>query len=291
MVSYAELESEPWWGREVTPAPLDWLGDRLCAFYRQPRSASGVKGDNDHLKGAHRSQEWILNSEHCTNTGYTVQSGLTSWQTRLLAGHDFVPAGWGTTANRQLMIAHTHRLIDAAKRGMLRGVIEIGGTLDGKKPYGWHVVRGVPLSFDSSHVDHSHLTFDRTAVESSQVAANVFRVMIGAVKVYTLVKEIGEETGQVWLGDGMKRRKVKDQQELADIIYLAQTGQIAPIFGNGAVQVVANIDAYGKPLETAQVDVAALVAELKAALPSLVQIGRKVDEQLDQAFAGGADND
>jgi len=179
MPSYAELAQEPWWSREVVTAQLDWLGDRLCEHYRRPRSAAGVKGNDVHLKGAHRSQEWILNSRYCTSRTYTVQSGLTAWQLRLLAGLDFVPGDWGTAANRKLVADQTRRLVDAARAGKLSGVIEIGGTLDGRTPFGWHVVRGVQLSFDSSHLDHVHFTFDRRAVESRQVVENVFNTMIG----------------------------------------------------------------------------------------------------------------
>jgi hypothetical protein len=179
MVSYAQLEDETWWDREIVTAELDWLGDALCAHYGRPRSAAGAKGDNGHLRGAHRSQEWILSSAFCTSRTATVQSGLTSDQLRHVAGHDFTPGVWGTDANRQLMVVHTRRLLYAAKAGRLKGVREFAGTLDARNPFGWNVARGAEVSFDASHVEHSHLTLDRRMLRDRSVVENIFKIMIG----------------------------------------------------------------------------------------------------------------
>ena len=116
MPTYAQLESERWWGREIVTAELDWLGDVLCSRLRRPRAAAGSKGDNEHLNGAHRSQEWILNSRWATSRTYTVQSGLNATQLRHISGFDMVPGEWGSAQNRRLMIEQTGRLL-AAMRG------------------------------------------------------------------------------------------------------------------------------------------------------------------------------
>lgn len=179
MPSLAQLQAEPWWGREVVSGELDRLGDRLCAHFGRPRSAAGAKGDEVHLRGAHRSQEWILNSQWCTSRSYTVQTGLSAWQLRLIGGSDFTPGSWGTLANRQLVAQITKRLIDAAQAGRLPGVVEIGGTLDGRNPTGWHVVQRRVLSFNASHLDHVHLTHDRTRLEDRAVMDNIFAIMTG----------------------------------------------------------------------------------------------------------------
>lgn len=209
MPSLAQLQAEPYWGREVVSVELDRLGDRLCSHFDRPASAWGDKGNEVHLRGAHRSQEWILNSAFCTSRTYTVQSGLSDWQRRLIAGGDFTPAGWGTSANRALMVQITGRLITAAKADRLPGVIEIGGTLDGRNPTGWHVIQRRVLNFDSSHLDHVHLTFDRSAVESRAVMDNVFNIMIGDDMSWSEVLDypgtpqtnpLGYPAGQILIG-------------------------------------------------------------------------------------------
>lgn len=179
MPSYAQLEAEPWWGREIVTVELDWLGDELCARTGRPRSSAGTKGNNLHLNGGHRSQEWILNSDYCTNTSYTVQSGLTSEQLRHIAALDFTPGAWGTSSNRALMAAQTKRLWDAAKRGELTGVRQIQGTLDGVRAAGLNVVSGSTMTPDSSHLDHWHLTFDRKHMRDRALMARIVNIALG----------------------------------------------------------------------------------------------------------------
>lgn len=291
MPSYAELEQEPWWNREVVTGQLDWLGDRLCAHYKRPRTAAGVKGDNDHLRGAHRSQEWILNSFWCTSRTYTVQSGLTSWQLRLLAGFDFTPGDWGSAANRQLVAEHTRRLVTAAKAGQLPGVIEIGGTLDARNPFGWHVVRGVQLSFDSSHVDHLHLTFDRHQLESQAVVENVFRIMIGDDMFEQADRNTA--TADTWRLLTILEGRPAAQYQLA--------GEPAPRSEpNRLKEQLDRTEATLKrledrpPVQSAPVDPATIKAvlldpEVLAAIAAAVR--PVVDSELDEAFTGGADKD
>ncbi|MEO3742485.1 hypothetical protein [Plantactinospora sp. B5E13] len=67
MPTYAQLQAETWWGRELTTPELAWLGAELCRRTGRPRGAFGTKGDNNHLRGAHRSQEWILKSRYATS--------------------------------------------------------------------------------------------------------------------------------------------------------------------------------------------------------------------------------
>ena len=37
MPSYAQLEAEIWWGREIVTAELAWLGSELCRRTGRPR--------------------------------------------------------------------------------------------------------------------------------------------------------------------------------------------------------------------------------------------------------------
>src|ERR1044071_1914133 len=179
MATLAQLEAEPWWGREIVTDQLRSLGVVLCSRTGRPGDAFGSKGNTSHLNGGHRSQEWIKNSDYCTNHNYTVQTGLTADQLRHIAACDFTPGSWGTTANRSLVAAQTRRLWDAAKRGELPGVTQIQGTLDGRNPTGLNVTSGSTTVPDSSHLDHWHLTFDRRRMLDAALMARIADTALG----------------------------------------------------------------------------------------------------------------
>ena len=178
MPTYAQLQAEPWWGREVTTPAMDWLGDELCRRAGRPRTAFGTKGDRHHLRGAHRSQEWLQRSVYCTNRTYTVQAGLTADQLRHVAGADFTPGEWGTAANRALMVEQTRRLVAAMRAGQLPGVREVIGTLDGRTVVGTRP-DGSTFSSDSSHLEHWHLTIDRRRCADRTLMERVLAVALG----------------------------------------------------------------------------------------------------------------
>lgn len=178
MPTLAQLQAEPWWGREIVTPELDWLADELCRRTGRPRVAAGTKGDERHLRGAHRSQEWLLKSRYCTDRRYTVQPGLTEEQARHIGGLDFTPGPWGTTANRALMVAQTGRLVTALRAGKLSGVREVIGTLDGKTVYGI-TASGTRFSADASHLDHWHLTFDRRRLRDRALMQRILETALG----------------------------------------------------------------------------------------------------------------
>ncbi|HEY0697230.1 MAG TPA: hypothetical protein VGD43_05415 [Micromonospora sp.] len=179
MVTYAQLQAEPYWSRETTTAEMDWLGDELCRRTGRPRTAVGIKGDNRHLRGSHRSQEWILNSRYCTDRTYTVQPGLTAVQQRHLAGFDFTPGAWGSPQNRSLMAAQTGRLLAAMKAGRLDEVRELYGTVDGRTVTGWNNVQNRPATADDSHLDHWHLGIDRRHCADRSLMARILAIALG----------------------------------------------------------------------------------------------------------------
>lgn len=179
MPTLAQLQDEPWWDREIVTTELDWFADELCRRTGRPRTAAGTKGNEAHLRGAHRSQEWILRSSYCTSRTYTVQTGLTDVQARHIGGMDFVPGVWGTAANRALVAEQTRRLVDAAKAGRLPGVREIIGTLGGRTVYGYRVATGQTFAADISHLDHWHLTLDRRRLTDRAVMERILAVALG----------------------------------------------------------------------------------------------------------------
>jgi len=179
MPTQRQLEAESYWAREIVTPELDWLGDELCRRTGRPATAFGSKGNAAHLNGGHRSQEWILHSQYCTNRTYTVQPGLTAEQLRHIAAGDWTPGDWGTPANRALMVVQTGRLIAAAKAGRLVGVRQIIGTLDGHTVIGYDVATGQTFASDSSHLDHWHLTFDRRQMRNRALMERIVAIALG----------------------------------------------------------------------------------------------------------------
>ncbi|WP_320069597.1 hypothetical protein [Micromonospora sp. RTGN7] len=174
MPTYAQLQAEPYWNREIVTPEVDWLGDELCRRTNRPRAAFGAKGDSHHLRGAHRSQEWIRRSRHCTNRTYTVQSGLTVEQERHIAGVDFTPASAAD------MIAQSKRLLAAMQAGQIDEVREFYGNVDGNKIVdGWDNVRDRAASSDSSHLWHWHLTLDRRHCRNTKLMERILAIALG----------------------------------------------------------------------------------------------------------------
>lgn len=173
MPTYAQLQAESWWGREIVTPELDWLGDELCRRTRRPRAAAGTKGDSRHLRGSHRSQEWIEKSRYCTDRHYTVQSGLTDTQRRHVAGFDFNP---GSDA---AMKALSRRIIAAMKAGRLDEVVEFFGTTDGRTVDGWDNRRNRKATSDSSHLWHWHLSIDRRHCADRRLMERIVAIALG----------------------------------------------------------------------------------------------------------------
>jgi hypothetical protein len=186
--TYAELQAESWWGREIVPDPLRGLGERLCRAYGRPLNAAGTKGDNVHLSGAHRSQEWILNSRLCSRRTYTVQSGLTAAELRYIAGLDFNP---GSTAR---MIEICSRLDRPVRAGTLEVVREWYGNIDGdQRVDGYNNILNRIATSDASHLWHLHLTLDRRQVASTGAMRLVGDVLLGQTTGGDMLPELGDQ--------------------------------------------------------------------------------------------------
>ncbi|MEV0214305.1 hypothetical protein [Micromonospora sp. NPDC050695] len=168
------MQAESYWAREIVTPEIDWLGDELCRRTNRPRAAFGSKGDTAHLRGAHRSQEWLLKSRFSTSRTYTVQSGLTAEQARHVAGVDFTPG------SDTQMIAQCKRLLAAMKAGLLDEVVEFFGNVDGDQVVdGWDNVRDRAASSDSSHLWHWHLTIDRRHCRNRKLMERILAIVLG----------------------------------------------------------------------------------------------------------------
>lgn len=174
MPTLLQLQAEPVWNAERVTEAVDWLGDNLCARTGRPRTAFGAKGDEFHLRGAHRSQRWILTSRYCTNRGYTVQNGLTESQKDEIAGIDFTPG------NGQEMIQQSRRLYEAMRAGLLDEVFEFYGNIDGNQIVdGWDNIDDENITSDTSHLWHWHLTLDRRQLNNMNLMRRILATALG----------------------------------------------------------------------------------------------------------------
>jgi len=227
MPSYGQLEQEPWWGREIVTPETKAFGVELCRATGRPANAFGTKGDNLHMTGAHRSQEWILNSRFCGDRVYTIQAGLSTEQARHIAGIDFTP---GSDAE---MIAQCQRIYNAMRRGELDEVVEFYGNINGdRRVDGWHNVRDRDISADPSHLWHWHLTINRLRMRDTGFFARLLRIVLGAkhieeaIALGQIMLAYDAATKQHWLCDGMRRRPVSND-EVNHLRYLRSKGAVS----------------------------------------------------------------
>lgn len=177
MVTYVELAQEPWWGQETVSAAMDRTGDRWRSHWQVGLSVIGCKGDNNHLRGRHRSRDWTRNSIHCTSRSYgdtdqRDRAAPTDPFGRYLRAYDLdgMPAEERYAFNR--------RLDQAVRDGLLPCVAEWWGTFDGQTVVGWY--QGHPdASADDSHLEHTHIGIWLTFCEDDAQLALLGDIILG----------------------------------------------------------------------------------------------------------------
>lgn len=159
-VDYALLRAEPWWGREFAPPNLEALYVGVRLFLGRGPEAVGGKGDNQHLRGYHRSREWVLNSRYSLygKADYSVQ------HPRDLAGDGrWYCAMDATPFKVETLIGMCQRLDKAVRAGELPQIREWYGNIDGNQIVdGWDAVTAKAATSDSSHLWHLHISFFRS---------------------------------------------------------------------------------------------------------------------------------
>lgn len=179
MPTYADLQREPYWNREIYTDAMRWLCTSLAKHFGTPAANAGCKGDNRHLNGGHRSQEWILNSRFCTNRTYTVEAGLTAEQLRYLSAFDFTPP------SREVMLLICQRLDKAVRAGEIEELVEWFGNLDDEGPVdGYDNIRNRVATSDRSHDWHLHGRLARRSANDMSVARRLFAILTGETDMY-----------------------------------------------------------------------------------------------------------
>lgn len=176
MVTLAQLQAEPAWRAEYVTAPMKAFGARVgarltCAVY--------FKGDEHHLRGRHRSRNWSLTSQHCTNRAYGTSSS------RDKAGPGDAIRAIDVMIEGQVLHAVCRGVDEAVRGGRLPELAEWFGTFDGVTVVGWF--EGHPGSSDSSHLTHMHLGVWTDSVAAVEFYDRLYTAMMTYIDGGTLM--------------------------------------------------------------------------------------------------------
>jgi hypothetical protein len=251
-VSDSDITSEAVWRAEYVPAALKAFGDRVkaklgCVVY--------YKGNTAHLKGRHRSRNWCLTSDYCTNPGY----GTTDARDKRGPG-DALRATDVMIAGRTLQLV-CKGIDEAVRAGRLPELAEWFGTLDGRTVAGWF--QGRAGTSDTSHLTHLHLGVWTEFVELAAFYDRLFDAMMTYIDGDDMTPD--EVTTAVVKGvhsalDQAATRSTPTGRQMGDDIATL----LAPV--RKPVEELA-----ARPqVQPAPVDVAALAAALKPELSALV---------------------
>lgn len=250
MVTYKQLEAESYWGREESTPETKWLVAQLRAYFGVGADALGQKGDNKHLNGGHRSQEWILHSKYCTNHTYTVESGLTAEQARYLSAIDLTPK------NKDTMLLISQRIDRVTRAGHLEEVVEWYGNVNGDaRVDGWDNIRNMLASSDSSHLWHLHIRIGRKFLRSMEVMRRIYAALTGTTAPqeeedmgnYNFARLDIDPTGAVFLTDfGGTSIWVQNEADKRDYETLASEGRLS--MKSTVVRVIGNRRLFGEIL-------------------------------------------
>ena len=302
MVTYLELGSEPVWGQQVTPPNmLGVLVKPLRAFYGLGPALIGAPGDNNHLRGRHRSRDWDLTSAYCTNRSYATTDA------RDKAGHGSWYRAIDVGITGQTLYAASRRMDTLVRSGADGGrVAEWFGTFDGKTVVGWF--EGHAASSDESHLFHLHVGVWTRYADDPALMGLLYQTITGVIpegddmaQVLVRFKDDPAEPNQVWLCDGQLRRRVKPEwlgtgnpldgpignkqsHHATNLGNLGYSGNVLVSFGDK--------DVWGIDIATLQGGGGAAPAgPVDLSEAAKAEVRTIVDEELDEQSRAGADAD
>lgn len=212
MVTYDQLNTEAVYRAEVETEQMKWLVSELCKFFGVPRINGGIRGDNRHLNGGHRSQRWILLSQFCTNRTYSAEANLppTNW-------NDI--AAFDVTLPDKHMLTISRNADRAVRSGQLEELVEWFGNLfndsGSQKVDGYDNIRNRIATSDSSHLWHFHGRINRWLTRSWDAVRKIYAALTGTAAPITEEEDMGRQllvrpsdSQQVWKVDGQFRRRL-----------------------------------------------------------------------------------
>lgn len=152
--------NDPYLREERQPPELIALGARLKSAYGVGAENFGIKGNEFHYDGYHRSRNFNLYSDLGKGGDYSTSGSRNAGGNgNNNSAFDFTPSAWGTSDNRSKMIELTKRIRAAARAydPRLADWYEFAGTEDGHNVVTFYAQGGsAKTPFDSSHLDHIH---------------------------------------------------------------------------------------------------------------------------------------
>ena len=146
MVSLKDLQGEAVWRSERVPQGIAALRNDLLEFFQWPDWRIGTIGDEHHLKGYHRSRDWIQQSRYCSDRSYSVNESEGNRH----GGKGYHIAGMDLVTNEVHARGIVARLQTAKATGAIRSLREI------KLESGpWHVHLG--FDRETSNANHHDL--------------------------------------------------------------------------------------------------------------------------------------
>lgn len=168
---------DPWYRAETIAPAMQDLIDRLRMFFNVPAINLGSKGDLNHMRGGHRSYNFIKNSPFCTNRTYTVSR--TPGDRSGGADHDWL-AAMDISLEDARLIPMCKRIDEAVRSGEFEFITEWYGNDDGdNRVDGYDNIANVISSSDSSHLWHAHLTIDRGFLNNAAAMEKLYWMLTG----------------------------------------------------------------------------------------------------------------
>src|SRR5687768_3884026 len=284
------------------PSVMTQLGRQL-QLAADPASAtlSGIVGDSSHTYGYHRAAAEVSTSDYSRQLE-PDRIDIDPWAA---AGIDISMNPWDMKIVTRRMLNSYADLLDPR----LDEVREFIGTLDGVNVIRIDVWFRVQGTSDASHLWHLHVSILRRFVNNAYVMDKIYSVITGE----TLASWKARTNGGFMALEGVQAAELYNAQNIPHC-FVRMLPQVAIRRGDGStvlepnwrVQTLKDIQtnakvAADKPtasvdaeqLAAALVNNAAFVNTLADALVARVEpvLRRTVDQELDEAFQGGADDD
>jgi len=273
--TYAQLDSEPEWAAQRTPPAMETeLLAPLRRFYNLGPASIGAAGDNNHLYGRHRSFNWDRASRFCTNRSYGTSDP------RDQGGDRDQYRAFDVGITDQVLYDASRRMDALVQSGRAPGVAEWFGTFDGRVVSGWY--EGRPSTSDSSHLSHLHGGLWNESADDDALMRLLYQTITGTAPVTPQRED-----------DDMAAFLAQDANGIA----VVWTGAGDVLWRNiSAVETVAAWNAAGVPGPFHVPSIGALGSPAPVAMtlgggPTLNQIERVVDRELDEQSMAGADQD
>jgi len=158
--------------QETIPDSLAKLRTDLLAKFNLPQDAIGIRGDSAHLRGYHRSRDFVLSSPLCTDRGYSVTSEVNK------GGDGRWISAMDISLPTPLLMTVCGRLNVAVLSGHIEKIVEWFGNLNGDtRVDGYDNIANTVATSDASHLWHLHLSFARS--RAGEDHADVFNILTG----------------------------------------------------------------------------------------------------------------